>query len=688
MLLFLCSINYYYSHDPYTTHLLLLCRILTFDWEGINIDLLFARLNTPSVPKNFDIDNDLVLSGVDSSTEKSLNGPRVTNLIAAFVSGTDQRYQTFLSVVRLVRKWAKSRGLYSNKMGYWGGVNINIAVALVLQLYPNACPASLLRKFFLVFKSWRWPNPVMLTKPHDAELGLPVWNAHQAATMRQVAPMITPAYPAMNSTLSVSRQTLQILQEEFGRGHTIIDKLFKDYQRGNVLDEEEMESGEIWKELFQPSDFFIGYPNYLSICITGPTLQDAQSWAGFVESRLRKLVSDMLGRSLPLSKIQLWPKKFDACVADRTALLTHAQRANSITYFIGFRVDQMRMRGNQLDVERQLANFRSYELSRFRPLIPGTDILPRSFTVKELPLICFEMYEGGKVAAMKRRRMLIEADPKRKEAKNKKKLAKLKKKMEAMQRKKKEAESANAKVDEDEMVEGKMEDDGTVEEGDEEEAQDTRKRKREDDTAQEDEAGGGGNEEEEEEEEAAMLESALDMIVGEGVERKTREEAEIDRQKLLAGELLHEEEEDEGKTEKEERKLTQEEREAEILRRSGLVIVSDDEATVLGGNVILPWRNRQALARVKKEEPSSDDKTDRKPNSSIRVRTAIKFKTKFDVVELDASGHVIDKGDDDFTPSLKWIGRKGGFEFKLGERGLGYYRTGKKVVVPSNVSYT
>ena len=93
--------------------------ILTFDWEGINIDLLFARLNTPSVPPNFDVDNDMVLSGVDSATEKSLNGPRVTNLIAALASGTEERYQTFLTVVRLVRKWAKSRGLYSNKSEFF-----------------------------------------------------------------------------------------------------------------------------------------------------------------------------------------------------------------------------------------------------------------------------------------------------------------------------------------------------------------------------------------------------------------------------------------------------------------------------------------------------------------------------------------------------------------------------------------
>ncbi len=56
--------------------------------------------------------------------------------------------------------------------------------------------------------------------------------------------------------------------------------------------------------------------------------------------------------------------------------------------------------------------------------------------------MCFEgTYEGGEVGTMRQRRILIESDPKRQEAKNKKKLARLKKKMEVMQqrRKKKEA---------------------------------------------------------------------------------------------------------------------------------------------------------------------------------------------------------------------------------------------------------
>jgi len=279
--------------------------------------------------------------------------------------------------------------------------------------------------------------------------------------------------------------------------------------------------------------------------------------------------------------------------------------------------------------------------------------------------------------------MLIEADPKRIEAKNKKKLAKLKKKMEAMKRKKEESKAIEEKIEAD-----------MKEEVDTADAQESRKRKRDGDDAN-GEDDNGDAEKEEEEEEAALLESALDKIQDSAgvVQHKTREEAEIDRQKLLAGELLHDEDV-EVKTEQQDRKLTPEEMEEEILRNSGVVIVSDDEATIVGGNKILPWRyGYKNAAGVKKEEPDQkeekEDQKESKPAQLVRTkRVAFKFKTKFDVVELDESGRVIDKGDDDFTPSLKWTGRKGGFEFKLGERGLGYYRTGKKVVIPSNMAYS
>mmetsp|Transcript_13500 Transcript_13500/g.29905 ORF Transcript_13500/g.29905 Transcript_13500/m.29905 type:complete len:859 (+) Transcript_13500:44-2620(+) len=686
--------------------------ILTFDWEGVNIDLLFARINSATAPQGLDIDSDKILDGVDSATEKSLNGPRVTNLIAALAkAGSPDRYQVFLKVVRIVRKWAKARGLYSNKMGYWGGVNINIAVCLTLQLYPNACPASLLRRFFLVFKTWRWPSPVMLTKPHDAGLGLTVWSQHQGASQRQVAPIITPAYPAMNSTLAVSRQTLQIMHEEFCRGYDIIDRLWKDHQKGEKTGtssssgDGDKDPCEVFAELLEPSDFFINYPNYLSLCIAGPTLEDSQAWAGFVESRLRKLVSDQLARSLPISKIQLWPKKFEACVADRTALLTKAQRQNSITYFVGFLVDRLRMRGSELNVEQQIQNFRQWDLSRFQPMVPGMDLYVRSFTVKELPRICFEgMYEGGKVEAMKKRRRIRDADPRRQEAKRVRRLAKLKARMAAMQKKKEEAAAA-AKAEAEEKVGEKRKRDGTDDDADEEarlldEVEQIETKEGETSAGE-----GGGAEAEGEEEDEELLESALDQIqedeaAGVG---KTREEAENDRQKLLAGELLVEGGEDvvdeaddyaflgdvrhanllpqEGRAQGEDGENRNDE-EAEILKRAGYAVISDDEVPTVGGNMILPWREPEAVSGVKKEEEGSNV-----PMQKKKPAVEIKFKTKFDIVELDADGYVVDKGDEDFKPSKKWIGRRGGFEFKLGERGLGYYRTGKKIVVPSNTAY-
>lgn len=626
--------------------------LLTFDWEGINIDLLFARLRSVTIPEQFDVDNDDVLDGADSATEKSLNGPRVTNLIAAFVSGTPERYQTFLQVVRCVRKWAKARGLYSNKMGYWGGVNINIGVALTVQLYPNACAASLLRKFFLVFAKWRWPQPVMLNKPHDAGYGLQVWTLQNSA--RQVAPMITPAYPSMNSTLSVSRQTLMILQEEFDRAHRIVDGFWRDYQTGHT----EID----WGRLFAPSDFFIAYPRYLSLCIVGNSQEDAQAWAGYVESRLRKLVSDLLPRSLPIRKIQLWPKKIEACIAEKSALLTQVQRQNSITYFIGFLINKKRLRSEQVNLELPLQNFRDWDLVRFAKFTQGMDVLCKDFRVKELPKICFEgLYKGGKEEAMKKRRTILDTDPIRIEKKKVKKLEELKAKMAEIQKKKDDKKRKREEAELEEQQKAVKEEQNG-----------------------EDEPATVEMETAEDRKETDLLANALDVIQ-ESVDSKTREEAEIAKQKLLSGELVDENDSDGYESDENVVGYSKDEARQVVVRR---------QEQPQFGKRSLPVSEEvmETLSKLNYKIVSDDDMivltVTHTPVPEPQVKKMkITFLQEFDMVQLDAQGHVIDKGDDDFTPSDRWIGRKAGFEFKLGERGLGYYRTGKAVVVPSNTAY-
>jgi len=67
-------------------------------------------------------------------------------------------------------------GIYSNVLGYLGGVSWAMLVARTCQLYPNAVAATLIEKFFLVFSQWKWPQPVLLKQPDNVNLGYPVWD--------------------------------------------------------------------------------------------------------------------------------------------------------------------------------------------------------------------------------------------------------------------------------------------------------------------------------------------------------------------------------------------------------------------------------------------------------------------------------------------------------------------------------
>ncbi|KAM6956176.1 poly(A) polymerase gamma-like [Aplochiton taeniatus] len=250
--------------------------VIKFKFDGIEIDLLFARLALQSIPDNLDLRGDSLLRNLDIRCIRSLNGCRVTDEILYLVPNKEN----FRLTLRAIKLWAKRRGIYSNMLGFLGGVSWAMLVARTCQLYPNAVAATLVHKFFLVFSKWEWPNPVLLKQPEDSNLNLPVWDPRVNPSDRyHLMPIITPAYPQQNSTYNVSTSTRTIMSEEFKYGLSVTDEILQGKTE--------------WSKLFEPPNFFQKYKHYIVLTASASTEENHLEWIGLVESKIRVLVGNL-----------------------------------------------------------------------------------------------------------------------------------------------------------------------------------------------------------------------------------------------------------------------------------------------------------------------------------------------------------------------------------------------------------
>ncbi|ELU07731.1 hypothetical protein CAPTEDRAFT_223399 [Capitella teleta] len=251
--------------------------VIKMEFDGIELDMLFARLALQVVEENQNLRDESLLKNLDIRCIRSLNGCRVTDEILHLVPNIE----SFRMTLRAVKLWAKKKGIYSNALGFLGGVSWAMLVARTCQLYPHACPATLLQKFFMLFSKWDWPAPVLLKQMSDEnKLSHTVWDPRVNVSDRfHLMPIITPAYPQQNSTYNVSNSTRQIMMDEFKEALVVANNVYANKDE--------------WGSLFQPSDFFQKYKHYIVLVARSDTEDHQLEWVGLVESKIRILVGNL-----------------------------------------------------------------------------------------------------------------------------------------------------------------------------------------------------------------------------------------------------------------------------------------------------------------------------------------------------------------------------------------------------------
>lgn len=251
--------------------------IIKMEFDGISIDLICGKVDLAQVNSDLTLTDTSILRNIDDKDLRALNGTRVTDDILKLVPSKT----VFRLALRFIKLWAQKRGIYANVFGFPGGVAWAMLVAKVCQLYPNANSATIVQKFFSVYYTWKWPQPVLLRTIETNKLPFRVWNPTKSNQDRfHKMPVITPSYPSMCATHNITESNKKVIIREFKRGMDICTKL---------------STGETtWKDLIAKHDFFHRYKFYLILLATTKgTEEEHLKWSGCVESKVRLLVTKL-----------------------------------------------------------------------------------------------------------------------------------------------------------------------------------------------------------------------------------------------------------------------------------------------------------------------------------------------------------------------------------------------------------
>ncbi|KAE9550000.1 hypothetical protein FO519_006785 [Halicephalobus sp. NKZ332] len=315
--------------------------VIKLKYSGIELDILFARLALREIGDDQMLDNDNLLRNLDEKSIRSLNGCRVADEILKSIPNQ----AAFGVALRAIKLWAKNHSIYSNSLGFLGGVSWAILVARTCQLYPKASAAVIIEKLFLVFSTWEWPHPVFLKdndssqRPDIQTLNELVWDPRSRVADRyHLMPIITPAYPEQNSTFNVTKSTRQIMTNEFKDGLSIMLDI--------------MAKKKTWRHLFEEVNFFSRYRHYICLLCATESEEDHLVFGSLVESKIRHLIS-FFERNQCVNLCHINPKKFKPLPTFELGV--NYENPTVTLWFVGLELNKQ-MRKN-IDLTQEIQQF-------------------------------------------------------------------------------------------------------------------------------------------------------------------------------------------------------------------------------------------------------------------------------------------------------------------------------------------
>ena len=181
--------------------------------------------------------------------------------------------EKFRLVLRFIRIWAKKRFVYGNVFGYLGGVNLAILAAFICQRYPTRTPAYIILMFFHDLAKWQWPEPIYINTPSTGNR--PNWDPSKPQDHKDCMPIITPAYPTINSLRNATRSSRSRMMHEFKRAYNVCSQI--------------IQNASIWDQLISPPTFFVRHNKFVEITVFANVEETQREFVGFVQSRMRHI---------------------------------------------------------------------------------------------------------------------------------------------------------------------------------------------------------------------------------------------------------------------------------------------------------------------------------------------------------------------------------------------------------------